>query len=127
MSDRPASEIIPKKDDEIYTEEDYDDLEETLFDEGQIDEIIAPDSEEEEYRRNLFFDRDTQEQKGNVVLFLDPKQSRKMIKQQPEMLYEIKEMKKEKRRSDNMMMNKTYPITEEINNAWDVLNKATNN
>ena len=26
-----------------------------------------------------------------------------------------------------MMMNKTYPITEEINNAWDVLNKATHN
>ena len=114
MSDRPASEIIPKKDDEIYTEEDYDDLEETLFDEGQIDEIIAPDSEEEEYRRNLFFDRDTQEQKGNVVLFLDPKQSRKMIKQQPEMLYEIKEMKKEKRRSDKMNMARyVYDLTSE--------------
>ena len=26
-----------------------------------------------------------------------------------------------------MMMNRTYPITEEINNAWDVLNKATHN
>ena len=26
-----------------------------------------------------------------------------------------------------MMMNKTYPTTEEINNAWDILRKATNN
>ena len=25
-----------------------------------------------------------------------------------------------------MMMNKTYPTTEEINNAWDILRKATN-
>ena len=26
-----------------------------------------------------------------------------------------------------MMMNKIYPTTEEINNAWDILRKATNN
>ena len=96
MSDRPASEINPKHDDDILSSDDLENLEDVLFDDGELDRILEPDSPEEEYRKNLFFDVDTQDQgDDNVVVFLDTKSSRKLIKKQPEFLYQIKEMRRE--------------------------------
>lgn len=102
LSNEPASNINPRKDEEIYSREDLEDMEDDLFDQDELDFILAPETEEELHRQDLFFDRDEQEQDGNTVVFMDLKKSRKMIKKNPEFLYEIKEMKREKRSVENL-------------------------
>ena len=95
MSDRPAEEINPRNDENIFSSDDLEEMEDVLFAEGELEAILEPDSDEEEYRKNLFFDVETQDPgDDNVVIFLDPKTSRKLIKKQPEFLYEIKEMRR---------------------------------
>lgn len=103
LSDADPKEILPrKKDDEIYTSDDYEELEEVLFDQGELERVLAPESEEDIYRKNLFFDVDEDKPHGDTAILLDRKQSKKMIKAQPEFLYEIKEMRRENRKIDKL-------------------------
>ena len=103
LSDADPKDILPnRKDDDIYTSDDYEEMEDILFDDGELDKILAPESDEEIQRKNLFFDVDEDEPNGDTVIFLDNKASKKIIKAQPEFLYEIKEMKRENRKIDKL-------------------------
>ena len=103
LSDEDPKNILPsKRDEEIYTKEDYEELEEILFDKGELDKILAPESESDIHRKNLFFDIEEDEPTGDTVIFLDNKKSKKLIKAQPEFLYEIKEMRRENRKIDKL-------------------------
>ena len=102
LSDADPKDILPNKKEEIYTQEDYEELEDVLFDDGELDKILAPESPESIKRKLLFFDIEEDKQTGDIAVFLDHKQSKKMIKAQPEFLYEIKEMKRSRRSIDKL-------------------------
>ena len=103
LSDKDPSEILPNKEDDIYSSEDLNDLEEILFNKGELEEILRPETEEEILEKNKIIDPDEIEQTDkNVVVFLDNKKSKKIRKSQPEFLYEIKEMRRDYRRAENM-------------------------
>ena len=103
LSDKDPSEILPNNEDDIYSSEDLNDLEEILFNKGELEEILRPETEEEILEKNKIIDPDEIDQTDkNVVVFLDNKKSKKIIKSQPEFLYEIKEMRRDYRRAENM-------------------------
>lgn len=114
LSDTPAKEIYSDRDENIYSSDELTDLETVLFDEGELDNILKEDTPEDEIRKEMYFDVDTQEQTGDIAVFLNPKKSRKLIKAQPELLNEIKEIKRDKHRSDKMEMARyVYDLTSE--------------
>lgn len=103
LSDEDPSKIIQKKTDEIRSYEELEELEKVLFTEDEIAKILEPESEEEKERQLLFFDIDADDPgDDNVVIFLTPKQSRKLMKKQPELLLEIKDIKRSNRSRDNL-------------------------
>lgn len=114
LSDRDPSEILPNnKHDEILTPDELEELEDKLFSEGELERILRPKTEEEEYEQNLPFDVDEDDQDGkNVVVFLTNKQSKKFIKAQPEFINEIKEMRRESRKIDRLSRF-VYDITQD--------------
>lgn len=113
LSDADPKDILPsKKADEIYTSDDYEAMEEVLFDEGELDKILAPETEDDIQRKNLYFDVDEDEPTGDTVIFLNHKKSRKFIKAQPEFLYEIKEMRRDSRKIDKLSRY-VYDLTSE--------------
>lgn len=103
LSDQDPSEIIQKKTDEIRTDEELEELEKVLFSEEDLSRIIEPESYDEKHRQLLYFDiEDDDPGDDNVVIFLSPKQSRKLMKKQPELLLEIKDIKRSSRSRENL-------------------------
>lgn len=118
LSDAPPSEVLPSKNDEIRTPEELDELAKRLFDEGELEEILRPETDEEKLAKEALFDVDEDDQDGtNVVVCLTEKQTKKLFKNQPEFYAKVKEMKKDYRRLDNMnrlIHNFTYDDMDEI-------------
>ena len=104
LSDRDPKEILPSKDDTIYSEEELEEMETTLFDEGELERILKPLSEEEITKQNMYYDTDEKEpgDNDNVVIFLDKKQSKKYIKNSPEFINEVKEIRQRGKSIENM-------------------------
>lgn len=103
LSDEDPKKILPRNtEEEILTKEDYENLEDELFDKGELDKILAPETDKELHRKELFFDVEEDEPNGDTAIFLSNKQSKKLIKGQPEFLLQIKEMKRKKRSVDNL-------------------------
>lgn len=111
LSDKDPKEILPSKEDNIYSEEELDDLESELFTEEELERILKPETEEEITKHNMFFDTDEQEPgDDNVVIFMDKKSSKKYVKGTPEYLNEIKEMRQASR-SLSSMARLAYDLT----------------
>lgn len=103
LSDRDPKEILPSKEENIYSEEELDDLETQLFTEEELERMIKPETEEEMIKHNMFFDVSEQDPgDDNVVIFMNKKESKKYIKATPEYLNEMKEMRQASRSLDNM-------------------------
>lgn len=106
LSDADPIEILPKKhEEELITEEDFRIHETLLFDKDELEKILTPLPEEDQKEQLKFFDVDEDKQDGknkNVVVFLDRKGTKKIMKSQPELLYTLKEAKRQNRSIDNL-------------------------
>lgn len=104
LSDEDAKEILPKKkSQEILTDDEILSEANRLFTKEEFDNIMKGPSEKEEAERLRYFDVDTDSQDGkNVVVYLDKEQSRKILKSQPELLYQIKEIKRDMKSADHL-------------------------
>ena len=114
LSDSDPSEILPNnKYDEILTSDELEDLEDKLFSKGELERILRPLTEEEELEQSLPFDVDEDDQDDkNVVVFLNNKQTKKLIKAQPEFIHEIKEMRRDRKKIERMSRF-VYDITQD--------------
>ena len=95
LSDEEPENILPKKHEEILTEDEMEDLETVLFTKEEFENIIRSDTEEEAVRKEMFFDVDEDKPDIDTAIFLDQKQSKKFLKDNPDFIFEIKEMKRE--------------------------------
>lgn len=118
LSDRDPKEILPSKDENIYTVDELEDLEDILFDEGELDRILKEPTKEEIKKTRLFFDVEEDEVgDDNIAIYLNKKETKKLIKAQPEFLNEIKEIKRGSKSIDSMARlacDLTYSDIEEI-------------
>ena len=103
LSDEPVENISTKKDDTIYTEEELEELENTLFDTNELDEILTPLTEEEERMETMFIDEDDEEEasKRFAAIELTNKQMKKIVKAMPEIVYGVKEARRDNTRINN--------------------------
>ena len=103
LSDEPVENISTKKDDTIYTEEELEELENTLFDTNELDEILTPLTEEEERMETMFIDEDDEEEasKRFAAIELTDKQMKKIVKAMPEIVYGVKEARRDNTRINN--------------------------
>lgn len=99
LSDEDPKLVYGKKSvDELITQEDFDNAAEVLFDDGELERILAEPSEEEERELTRFFDIEEDDPTNrNIVVPLSSKEVKKVIKSQPEFLYTLKEMKQAKK------------------------------
>jgi hypothetical protein len=103
LSDRPSKEIVPNDDNLIMSSEELDELTEKLFTEEELKMIMTPNTAEEEYQEQLIIDVDELDQKDeNIVVELSRKENKKFIQNQPEFLYEMKEIKRANNRIDKL-------------------------
>lgn len=105
LSDRDSKEILPEKHEnqEILTNDEILSEADKLFTKEELSEIMKAPTEKEQYERLQYFDIDTDSQDDkNIVVFLDKNDSRKIIKSQPELLYQIKEIKRNMKSSEHL-------------------------
>lgn len=104
LSDKDPAEVLDyQKVDEVYTEDELIEMAHELFSEEELAEILRPQTEEERIESLKYFDVTSQEQDGrNIAVQLTDKQMKKIVKEQPELLYTLKEIKREQRSIENM-------------------------
>lgn len=105
LSNNDPKDILPKKNgDELLSEEDYETQKEILFSEDELKYILESPTDEEEARSHMFFDPedDTVGDNDNIVVPMSKKDMKLIIKDQPEFMYTIKEMKKARRSMENL-------------------------
>ena len=104
LSDADPSEILPRKNDDIRTQEELDELAKVLFDEGELERILTPETEEERIERLKALSNCDEEDCDDlsIVVPFTKKEYKRLIKSQPEFLYKVKEMKSDYRRLEHM-------------------------
>jgi hypothetical protein len=112
LSDEDPSLIVQKKVDEVYTEEECKEFEETLFTKEELDRILAPETFEETKSYSLSFDEDDDQFERNIVGELSDKQLKKMIKNNPDFIKIFKDSK-DKKKSLASLSQYAYSITSE--------------
>lgn len=95
LSDKDPDELLPKKNQDILNEEEMDDMKNRLFTEEELSKIMRPLTELELQNENKFFDVDEDSQDNrNVAVYVDNKSTKKFMKNVPEFLGEIKDIKR---------------------------------
>ena len=104
LSDEDPSQLVRKRNDDISSVEELKENETLLFDEGELERIIAPETEEESIRTSLFYDADDDviKDNDNIVPEMSTKESKKLIKEVPEFINTIKEIKRDNRSINNL-------------------------
>lgn len=104
LSDKDPSEIMPSRAvDDVHTEEELLEMANELFTEEELHEILRPKTEEERIEAAKFFDVTVDDQTGrNIAVNMDSKTTKKMMKAQPEIIYALKEIKRESRSIEQM-------------------------
>ena len=104
LSDEDPSQLVRKRNDDISSVEELKENETLLFDEGEVERIIAPETEEESIRTSLFYDADDDviKDNDNIVPEMSTKESKKLIKEVPEFINTIKEIKRDNRSINNL-------------------------
>lgn len=126
LSDEDPSLVLPKKKDDILSKEDIDEMAKRLFDEGELERILRPVTEEEKLermKRNCRVDDDDLDDR--VVRFMSKKETKKILKHQPELLKVVKDMKRDNRRLDNMNR-LVYQFTSDDMNEIEAYDKLHN-
>jgi hypothetical protein len=92
LSNDPPEDILPKPREELITEDEYEEAEQQLFDAGQMDIILRPVTEKEQAKFDEFFDIEEDKQVDNgMAVELSKKDQKALMKAQPELMYTIKE------------------------------------
>ena len=102
LSDADPKEIYGNQEEEFYTEEELEEMATKLFDEGEIEEILKESKKMEDQYYRSFDENDEEQDSRNVALSLDRKAIKKINKNIPEIMYAIKEMKREEHTVSNM-------------------------
>ena len=103
ISDEPAENISSKKEDIVYSEDELEDLADVMFDEGELDEMLAPETDEEKKLQTMDLDPDSEEfQQRFPALVLSNKEMKKLAKVMPELVYGVKEIKRDTTKINNM-------------------------
>ena len=100
LSDKDPEEILPKPKNELISEEDYEKCEQEVFADQNIEEFIHPQMEHDYYVDPLF-----DEELDNAAEFAQPmgkKEIKKLIKASPELLYTLKDIKRNSRNLRNL-------------------------
>lgn len=99
LSDKDPSEILPKPKNELISEEDYQKGEAELFMGQDVEQFLHP--EIEKYYVDPEFD-ETLDNPAEFAETLESKKIKKLIKATPELLYTLKEIKKDSRNIGNL-------------------------
>lgn len=104
LSDRDPSEINPKRVDQIFTDEETEEMASTLFDEEELEEIGKVAGRKVDFEKVMTYTADDVDKHNelSIAVPLSKRQVKTMIKQQPETLYNIKEMRKLERSVGNL-------------------------
>lgn len=103
LSNADPSEIIPKWQRGDYEDPDMDNIVDEMFTKEELEYIFTPLSEKEARFEYELFDPNEDDQDGtNVSVTLTTKQSKKLIKYQPELVAKLKEMKRERHTIDRL-------------------------
>ena len=115
LSDRDPSEILPKKDKGLVSPEDIAEKSKTLFDPGELERILEPETEEERRELSMQFDPETDEiGDKNIVVYMSRKETRDFIKSSPEFMNSFKELRRDMRQVENLSQLACDFISEDI-------------
>lgn len=113
MSDEDPSLIIRKRDEEVYTEDDYEEFVDTLFTKEQLEKISAPETEEEIKLSTMAFDYDDDDRfERNAIGEFDTKTFKKLLKNNPDLVKIFKDSK-DRKKSLASLSQYAYQITSE--------------
>lgn len=103
LSDRDPKELVESRKDNVLTDDELEERESVLFDDDELDYIMSHESNDELEYAKKFFDVDEHKQEGkNVVVFLDKDESKKYIKKQPELINEIRDIKRDMKSKEHL-------------------------
>ncbi len=103
LSGADPSEIIPKWQRGDYEDPDMEEIVNDMFTKEELEYIFSPLPEDKAKYEYELFDPNEDDQDGtNVGVSLTSKQSKKLIKSQPELVAKLKEMKRERRTIDRL-------------------------
>lgn len=99
LSDKDPENFIEKKSHmDFFTDEELDSMGNELFSEGELDRIMEESAEDHSVGER-YFDSDTENQKGSIVLPLSKKEMKNTSKLTPELTSAVREIRKEEKRN----------------------------
>lgn len=102
LSGDPVETLLPKKEENVLSEDDVDRLSYEIFDDGEIEEILTP-SENEEIEITEEHDiEDYDEMSSTSVFPLSRKEMKSIAKDFPELMYGIKEYKRDSKKINSL-------------------------
>lgn len=103
LSGADPEEILPKWQRSDFEEESPEELIKTMFTKEELEELMRPLTKKESKYENVLFDANEDDQEGTTVgVVLSTKESKKLIKSQPELVAKLKELKREHRTVDRL-------------------------
>lgn len=104
FSDEDPEKIISVRADPIVPEDELEEMATTLFDKGELERIAEESKEDIDMSKIMCYslDDDKDELDSTVVVPLSKNDTKILIKERPEILYSLKEIKKEQRTLGNL-------------------------
>ena len=104
LSDKDPYELVKPRETEFYTEDDLEELSETLFDEGELDKILTVDEDKffSEVSKSFDPEEDKISDDSTIALVNTDKENKRLLKFAPELLDVAKDIRRELKSSSQL-------------------------